>query len=521
MAHPSVFSIFTRSLCNKTVKHSFYTLMNETESKESYSHILKYTGVFGGVQGLNILISLVRNKLVAILLGPGGMGLASLFNTAISFISQATNLGISFSAVRHLSEISDSGDEVRMRHFVKVVRSWTLVTALFGMLVCILMGPILSRCVFTWGDYTFHFIILSPVVAMLAITGGETAILKAARVLRTLAVIQIFLVFASLIISVPIYYFFGASGIIPVIVLTTGASMLVTVFYSYSLYPLRLDGLFGVLGEGISMVKLGVAFILAGILGSGVEVFIRSYLMKNGDIDIVGLYNAGYMLTITYAGMVFSAMETDYFPRLSAINHDVQAVNMAVNRQIEVSLLILSPMLIMLIFSLPILIPMLYSGRFVPVVGMAQVAVFSMYLKAVSLPISYITLAKGDSWAYLTLEAVSDVITVGLVVCGYDKFGLAGTGLALSLSYLFDLLIVGTYAYIRYHYFISFSVLKFAAIQFPLGLLAYAVTRIDNSWVYWPSGIALACVSAVVSIRILRTKTSLWDALKKKLLRHG
>ena len=45
----------------------------------SYSHILKYTSLFGGVQMLNILIGLVRNKLVAVLLGPAGMGLVALF----------------------------------------------------------------------------------------------------------------------------------------------------------------------------------------------------------------------------------------------------------------------------------------------------------------------------------------------------------------------------------------------------------------------------------------------------------
>ena len=61
------------------------------ERDASYNHVLKYTGIFGGVQGLNIIINLVRNKLVALLLGPDGMGLASLFNTTVNFISQSTN----------------------------------------------------------------------------------------------------------------------------------------------------------------------------------------------------------------------------------------------------------------------------------------------------------------------------------------------------------------------------------------------------------------------------------------------
>ena len=87
------------------------------ETTDSYSHVLKYTGIFGGVQGLNILVSLVRNKLVAVLLGPNGMGLASLFNTTVNFISQATNFGISFSAVKHVPELFERGGEERHSPF--------------------------------------------------------------------------------------------------------------------------------------------------------------------------------------------------------------------------------------------------------------------------------------------------------------------------------------------------------------------------------------------------------------------
>ena len=119
------------------------------EQSESYSHVLKYTGIFGGVQCLNIVVGLVRNKLIALLLGPDGMGLASLFNSTVNFISQATNLGLPFSAVRHVSELFDSGDELQIAHFVKVVRAWALLTALAGMLLCAVAGPFLSSYTFS------------------------------------------------------------------------------------------------------------------------------------------------------------------------------------------------------------------------------------------------------------------------------------------------------------------------------------------------------------------------------------
>ena len=72
-------------------------------AKTNYAHILKYTGLFGGVQGLNIMIGLVRNKFVALILGPEGMGLISLFNSTVNLMSGATNLGIPTSGVKALS----------------------------------------------------------------------------------------------------------------------------------------------------------------------------------------------------------------------------------------------------------------------------------------------------------------------------------------------------------------------------------------------------------------------------------
>lgn len=498
----------------------------KNEASDSYSHVLEYTGIFGGVQGLNIIVSLVRNKLIAELLGPNGMGLASLFNTTVNFISQATNFGISFSAVKHISELFEQGDETVINHFVKVVRVWSLLTAMIGMLVCIVVGPLLSDFTFAWGNHTLHFILLAPAVGLMAITGGEMAILKGAKRLRSLAVIQIYNVLAALIISIPIYYFYNQAGIVPVIVLMALTSMLLTIRHSYRLYPLHLSGGNGILGEGMSMVRLGIAFVVAGVLGSGAEMLIRSYLnVVSGDLDVVGLYNAGFMLTVTYAGMVFSAMETDFFPRLSSVNNDVVATNLTVNRQIEVSLLIVSPMLAALIVGLPILIPLLLSSKFLPMVGMAQVAVFAMYIKAISLPVSYLTLAKGDSLGFMVLEAIYDVLLVLLIILGYHLWGLYGTGVALSVSYVLDVLLVGGYAYWRYHYCVSTQVLQYAAIQFTLGVSVYIVTLVDNPLIYWSLGSLICLASLFVSISILHQKTSLWSALtnkiKKRFNRHA
>jgi O-antigen/teichoic acid export membrane protein len=490
--------------------------MSENE-KGAYGQVLKYTGIFGGVQGLNVIVSLVRNKLAAILLGPAGMGLVSLFNVTVAFISQATGFGISMSAVRHISELTESGDEAQRAYYIKVVRAWSLLAALLGVLVCVAIGPFLSSNTFAWGNHTLHFILLAPAVGMIAVTAGETAILKGTRQLKPLVVVQTFTILATLILTVPAYYFFGQAGIVPVIVLMALVTLLFTVNYSWRLYPLQLSGSKGILGDGMEMIRLGVAFTMAGIVGAGSEMLIRSWLNLQGDLDAVGLYNAGYMITVTYASMVFSAMEADYFPRLSAVNGDVAATNETVNKQTEVTLLIIAPMLVGMIVLLPVLTPLLLSEKFMPIVAMTQVAALAMFFKAITLPAAYITLARGYSLLYLSLETAYFIVFVLLMMYGYRHWGLLGTGIAITAANVFDFFMIHTVAYFRYGYKMSSAVMRYSAIHILIGLLAFFTTITVDGFVYWVFGIGLSLVSLLFSLLILHQKTHLWAALMKRL----
>ena len=497
-------------------KETLLIMMHKEERRNNYSHILKYTGLFGGVQGISILVGIIRNKIVAWLLGPEGMGLISLFNSTIKLVSDSTNLGLSMSAVREISDAYEKDDKEKLQHAIKLIRSWSCLTALLGMFVCIVMSHWLDKWTFTWGDHTLHFILLSPVVALMALTGGETAILKGTRRLKQLAIISVYNVVLSLFVVVPLYYIWGESAIVPTLFLLALIQMILTIGFSYRLYPLKISFNRSQMSEGIGMVQLGISFVIAGILGSGADFMIRSFLNNVGSLDTVGLYNAGYVMTVIYAGMVFSAMETDYFPRLSGVNGTGYLLNDTVNKQIEVSLLLISPMLVAFLIGLPILLPLLYTGKFMPVLGMMQITVLAMYMRAIKLPISYLPLAKGDSLSYLLMESIYDIVVVALVMVCYHYWGLTGTGLALTTASVIDFIILVVYMRFKYGYVLSTQVMKYAIIQIPIGLLAYSLTFIDRDWKYWIGGVLLTIISAIISLNILHAKTHLWNSLKKK-----
>lgn len=484
---------------------------------KGYSHILKYTSLFGGVQMLSIGVALVRNKFVALILGPGGMGLVSLFNSTVTFVSNSTNFGIGLSAVKNVSEAYNSNDQERIEHAIGIVRYWSLLTAVFGTLVCIILSPFLSWLTFSWNGHILHFICLSPIVGLTAITGGELAIIKSVRQLKRLAAITFYNIVAALIISVPIYYFFGVKGIVPSLLLMALAQLVLTIATSYKLYPLKIQHGKTFFKEGLGMIKLGTAFVIAGMFTSGTDFVIRSYLNNVSGIETVGLYNAGFMMTMTYVGMVFSAMDTDYFPRLSGVNNLGVTFNTTVNRQIEVMLLLVSPLLVAFSIGLPIILPLLYSGKFMPALGMMQIIVFAMYFRAIKLPIEYIPLAKGDSFSYMLLEGLYSVIVVVLIVVFFNLMGLRGAGVAITLAAILDFLLVFVYDRWKYDYHISLTAISYAAVQLPIGLLVLGVTFIQNPVAYWTAGTLLFIVSAVISVIIIRSRSDFGDGLMAKV----
>ena len=481
-------------------------MSEENNKSNSYRHVLKYTSVFGGAQGLNILIGLVRNKCVAIILGPSGMGLMSLLNTASTFISQATNLGISFSAIRRTSEIYDSGDSKSLLDYISVIRTWSAVAAALGALACLCLGPLLDMLSFSWGNHVHHFVLLTPAVAMTALAGGELAILKGTRRLKELVGLQIVSAVLSLLLAVPLFWLFNYKAIVPVISLMALVNFLPALYVSMLHYPYHTRWSRESLAKGIPIVKMGVAFTVAAAVASGGDMLVRALLSQYVGLDAVGLFNAAYMITITYSGLVFSSMENDYFPRLSAVNTDNGLVAEVVNRQVEVTLLLMSPLLCLLITTLPIAIPLLFSGEFLPVVPMAQTLSLALCFKAVTLPMAYVNLAKGHSRAYMLLECGYSVLFMLGTYISVVWYGLDAVGWAIVIVHAIETLAL--YVYLRRRFGVSLSAQSLwgMATILLLAAVTFFSCRLAEGWLSWAIGLAMSAVAFLLSFRSLRNK---------------
>ena len=484
--------------------------------EKQYKDILKYTGLFGGVQGLNMLASLVRNKLTALILGTFGYGFISIYNSAVTLLNNSTNFGISFSSVKNLSQINAENDTAKTIAYINTIRFWGILASLFGMIVCFVIAGKLSQITFESDQYTGAFRALSIVVGLTTFSTVELSILKALRRLADVARVSMLTTIGSLIV-VPIYYFAGVSGIVPALIAISVMVTGITLYYTSKIYGLNKEiFLKNNFKKGIPLFKLGTAFIIAGVFTSGAEYLIRTFIARSGSIDDVGLYNAGYAVSVTYMGMIFKAMENDFFPKLSAIGNKLKERNVYINNQIEIALWLISPMVALLLLFMPVILPLLYSGKFLPAQDMILWTTIFMFFKALVLPVSYLTLAKGDSRAFMLLEFISAVIFVSAAVFLYKYYALMGLGLSLAISGVFDLLIIGVFANRKYGFKYTLRTFKTAALLLPLLLIMVLLFYYERNIYTWLTGSVLTLIICSASLYYLNRRTSFINSIRTK-----
>ncbi|MGL4293388.1 MAG: oligosaccharide flippase family protein [Bacteroidales bacterium] len=489
----------------------------EEEQKSQFKDLLKYTGLFGGMQGLNLLTSLVRNKFTALFLGPSGIGLISLFMSVVTILNNATNLGVGMSGVRDLSAIAGEEDTPRINAFIRVIRGWSLLTAGIGAALCFFAAPLLSSLTFDTDRYIPDFRLLSVVIFLTTLTAGELAVLKGLRMLRQVALSTVAATFLSLFPVIPIYYFFREAAIVPAMVLIASFSFITTLYYSNKALPFRIHTLsLKNLRAGIPMVRLGSSLVIAGLFGALVEYGIRTFILAGGTSDAVGLYNTGLVICTSYMGMIFIAIDNDFFSRLSGINRDTDRSNRLVNQQIELSMLLISPVIGGLLILLPVVVRLLYSADFLQALPMIRWAWLYMFFRGFNLPMAYIILSRGASRIYLSVELMNHLFTLVFCIGGYWYGGFMGLGAGMSLASVCEAGLLYLIVNRKYGFRFSGSLIRQTLLFLSMLLIPFLLSPDGEEGVYWVPALSGVFLISALSLYLIQKRTSLLNRRKSK-----
>lgn len=444
-----------------------------SDNKSSYGNIFKTTFLFGFVQAFNIVTKVAVNKVVAILLGAEGLGMISLFNSALMMLKSGCGLGIKQSAVRDVAEANKDDDFHKISKIIVVTNRVVLYTALFGLLVTIIGSPLLSRYSFGSLTYTMPFVILSIAVALNIYAEGQMAILTGMRKMKSLAMTNIIGSFIGMLFSIPFYYFFGKDGIVPSLIVAALCMFVTTKVYvnKIKIQNVRMT-MRQVFRLATPMVQMGSVLMLAGFSGFAFDLLVSSFIRFEGGFETVGIYQAGATIISSYFGIILSAMTTDYYPRICSVNSNNEQLSDELNKQVSAGLIMIFPLAVCFVFLAPYFLTFLYSSEFVESTNYTDIAIIGTLITVLSNCMGMIFMAKMESKLYLVLVLGILISLVGVYVSMFHLFGLVGLGISYVLNGLISFIVYGAILRKRYGITVNRKILYLLLFEVVILLLS-------------------------------------------------
>lgn len=470
----------------------------------SYGSILKSSSIVGGGEVINYGVGLLRTKAVALLLGPSGIGLLGLYNNLQQALVTFAGAGVSFSGVR---EIAKGGEGVPSEITARVahaVRRISLLLGLLGALAVVVLARPLSDWVFEDSTRAPSVALLGVAVCLLVVSGGQKALVQGCRRIGDLARIQVLSALLSTLLAVGLYAWLGQEGILPVFILTACCNLSLTWHFSRKIELVATQVSWKeVFVEAKPLLGLGLAFMWSMLLMSLVDLFIRSFILRELGLESVGIYQAAWAISGLFASFILNAMGADFYPRLTAVESDHSEMVRLINEQTEIGILLALPGILGTLAFAPWVMTLLYSAKFTIGADLLPWLVLGVFGRVVTWPMGFVFLAKGAKGHFAAIETVMKIPRVLFVIFLVKQWGLVGAAVAWPINYVIYFCIV----YPLTHRMIGFryqraSVLLFLKASCLIVLSFLSVSLLPQVWGTSLAVLAL-CLGTLFSLRSL------------------
>ncbi|ODS62992.1 MAG: hypothetical protein ABS41_07410 [Arenimonas sp. SCN 70-307] len=403
----------------------------------SYGQILRSSSIMGGAQAINYLVALLRVKVVAVLLGPAGVGVIGMYTSATSLLGTVTGLGLKGSAVRAIAQAQGKDDPLAVARTVRMLRRLVWATGLLGWLASIALALPLSRLMFESTQHAWALAVLGGMLLLTAVSDGQVSLLQGLRRIDDIARVQIAAAVLNTAVTIGLYAWLRKDGIVPVLL----ANATITLLCSWSFarrvqVPAVPMDWTGAVAEAMPLLRLGLAMMWGGVLTLALDLYIRTLIARTLGVDAAGIYQAAWALSGMFAGFVLGAMGTDFYPRLTAVIHDRAEAVRAVNEQTEIGILLAVPGLLATLTFAKWMVWALYSAKFAPAADVLVLMVLGVFGRVLSWPMGFIQLSLGAGRLFMTTEATFLAIQGLLATWLVPRNGVAGAALAFALCYL-------------------------------------------------------------------------------------
>lgn len=392
--------------------------------------------VSGSARVSTTLISIIRTKVVAVLLGPEGIGLLGLLSSIQEVGAQIADGGMSHSGVRQLARARNTPARLAR---IRLAMAFSILSlaVIAAAAVWIFRSPISEQIAGT-NKHTASFGLLGAGIAALMIFRWKQALLCGFQKVAAHSALTIAAAALGTIIGITAILVWGLDGIVWAVLMPSIAGILLAPFFMRSLGTSNLrfspKELNIVLSHAQSLFRLGIGLMLSAVAVFLTPMILRIFLSHDAGLEQVGYYHAGLVISLHLTAVITAAVAMDYYPRLSAVATSPEQTEILMNQQVRLHLVIGVPAAACVAISGPHLLQLLFSEEFTAATAFVQCMMAGTVVRLVAVPAEMVLMARAQSGVILRLQLAhqSFVLTVALIL--WPVVGLAGLGIAFSVG---------------------------------------------------------------------------------------
>lgn len=402
--------------------------------------MLKVTAVMGVSAVLAVAATVVRTKIVAVELGPPGVGTLAILTAFLTFATPVLGLGVGQSGVREVAAANSAGDDQQRDELRRTLYLASLVLAGAGSLVVLITArPIASWVLGEAGLADETRWVALGVFASIA-TGAASADLTGFRRIRLLAKLQPLAAAGATTAVLGAYV--GGVDLLPVALVAPPVALAIgTYLYARSLpRPAARVDRRQFVHHFRRLAGLGAAFVLVmGLTALGM-LLLRLLIASKLDLASTGEFQAAFAMAGYYVSFLFAAIGSDYLPLLSGLAHEPDRMNQAANTQALVAVLLSVPLVTVLIAAAPIVVPVFYTDAFDASVDLLRIMLLGEIARVAGWAVGYILVARDSRTLFVISEVLFNGVTLGAAAVLIPALGLRGAAIAYLVAQIAFLL---------------------------------------------------------------------------------
>lgn len=396
---------------------------------------VRATAVVGLGSVLSLAASVVVAKVLAILIGPDGVGLLGVMQSLVGIAGMLVGFGVATGLVRGLASAIAQGDVEEVGGLRQAGSLIVLGTGSVGLILLVLGREWVASTILGDSGRAGDVLFIAPAVVLSALAGIELAIINGYHRIGALTLGGLLGALGASTAMMGFVAVAGEDGIAPAILAGAAASLVISFAVRARIIGMssRLSDPGRLAAVARSLIRFGGPYTASAIVGTGAQLLVPVIVLNQLGQAEAGHYRAASTIAVGYLAFLLTSFAQDYYPRIAAAQPEELVA--LIEKRMRLVMALAVPIILATLALAPLAIRLLYSDDFLPATQVLEWQLVGDLLKLPAWALSFVILARGSSGRFFAVELLGGAVLVGATIVGTEMLGLAGAGVAYFVSY--------------------------------------------------------------------------------------